>query len=162
HDCEAIAVHAYPNGQPFDDPDWGGRPLEYAARFPGQPLLVTECNDNGAGPRDEPFTRGAGLGAYLGWLESALGEAVELTCLFQLPGGPSAEPWWDLSTTMVEGFLAGLELARSASGGVIEGSTMPEYLFGNKTLAETLGHEVVGGPMSDQQYIGSEWSFQMT
>ena len=39
---------------------------------------------------------------------------------------------------------------------------MPEYIFGNKTLAEQLGAAVVGKPLSDQEYIGSEWSFQMT
>lgn len=93
--CDAVAVHAYTNGRPFDDPAWGGRPLEYAGRFAGQPLLLTETNDNGVGDRRDPAGRGRALGAYLRWLVERC-PAVELACVFQLPGGPSGAPWWDI------------------------------------------------------------------
>ena len=91
---EALAVHAYVNGCPYGHPDWGGRPLAYVERWPGKPLLLTETNDNGLGCE-------GGLGAYLRWLEAAC-PAVELACLFALPGQPNTPAWWSLSPETVD------------------------------------------------------------
>lgn len=90
--CEALAVHAYVNGRPFDDPDWGGRPLAYAERWPGRPLLVTETNGNG---------QGDDMGAYLRWLAGAV-PSVEYACLFALPGQPGTPDWWSLTADAVD------------------------------------------------------------
>ena len=98
--CDAIAVHAYTNGRPFDDPDWGGRPLIYRQRFPEKPLLLTEVNDNGYAGTADPARRGAEVGQYLAWLGPR--QAVELACLFALPGQrEGAQDWWPWSPEMV-------------------------------------------------------------
>jgi hypothetical protein len=101
--CDGVAVHAYTDGRPFDDPGWGGRPLAYRQRFPGQPLLLTETNDNGH--PGAAAARGVELGAYLRWLAET--GAVELACLFALPGG-DGPGWWGLTPDVVAGTLAGL------------------------------------------------------
>jgi hypothetical protein len=105
--CDALAVHAYTNGYPYEDPNWGGRPLVYRDRFPGKPLLLTEVNDNGHAGTDDPFARGSEVGNYLVWLQQACLE-VELACLFALPGQGGTPAWWSWTGDMLAGLRGGL------------------------------------------------------
>lgn len=134
--CDAVAVHAYTNGRPFEDPAWGGRPLQYAQRFPGRPLLLTETNDNGVADRRDSVGRGRVLGAYLRWLMAAC-PAVEAACIFQLPGGPSGEPWWDIDEPLAVALTDALGAQSSApvasgpapvAGGAGEGEELTRAL----------------------------------
>jgi hypothetical protein len=183
--CDALAVHAYSNGRPFADRAWGGRPLDYAARWPGKPLLLTEVNDNGSGD-------GLEVGEYLRWLARAC-PAVELACLFALPGQADCPAWWSMTSGTV--LACKLALSTPAIAGAAEvassqwlvvsdqeplatgqrppipgddekqgGAQMaePQLKLGMKAKADQLGAEVVGRPLEDEAYIDPNYALQFT
>lgn len=170
--CDAIAVHAYTNGQAFDDADWGGRPLEYGAHFPSKALLLTEVNDNGHAGTGDPVGRGGEIGSYLAWLAQAC-PAVELACLFALPGQDGAPDWWGWTSEMVAGFRTA-DIGRGDPApttdvdpaNIAGGAEMAEFQLGFRAKADELGAEVVGEPLEDQDYLpltnGGEIAFQAT
>jgi hypothetical protein len=107
---DTLAVHSYTNGQSFDDPNWGGRPLVYRNRFPSNSLLLTKVNDNGHAGIGDPGQRGAEIGQYLAWLGGQV--AVELACLFALPGQTvGVQGWWGWSPDVVGSLQAQLQFA---------------------------------------------------
>lgn len=92
----AAAVHAYTNADPFEDANWGGRPLAYRERFgPSVALLVTEVNDNGKMFEADPRERAQHLVEYVAWLRDQT--AVESVCLFELPATPGGAGWWPIT-----------------------------------------------------------------
>lgn len=93
--------HAYTDGRPLSDPDWGGRPLDF--RPLGLPVHVTETNDNGAYATQDPHERAADFAAYAEFLRNS--GAVESLSIFTLPGGAqdaSKPSWWFVGPEIVE------------------------------------------------------------
>lgn len=95
-----ISEHAYTDGRPFDDRDWGGRPLSLANL--GMPVHVTETNDNGRYAAQDPHERADDFAGYATFLRDS--GAVESLSIFTLPGGAqdaSKPSWWFVGPEIV-------------------------------------------------------------
>jgi hypothetical protein len=94
-EVDFIYEHCYFPG-PVEDPDWGGRFLEWTGF--GLPIHILEANDNGQFATQDPGERAQAYADYAAFV--ATQPDVACVSLFTLPGGKqdgSKPTWWFLT-----------------------------------------------------------------